>query len=85
MKSFVMTSLLAAMLAFEPPATSAQVRPGGPPGQRQQRQQLEMRLQQGFGRMVKLNLFIWLIFIAHNFCFIVRFLYYTIFFDFTQN
>lgn len=50
MKSFVITILLAAMLALEPSATSAQVRPGGPPGQRQQ---LEVRLQKGFGGMVR--------------------------------
>ena len=53
MKSFVMTILLAAMLALEPSATSAQTRPGGPPGQRQQ---LEQRLQRGFGGMVRSQL-----------------------------
>jgi len=56
MKSLGMTMVLVAMMILGPLAVSAQVRPGGPPGQRLQRQermQLEQRLHQGFGAMVR--------------------------------
>lgn len=52
MKTSFSTVAITLTLALAPLTASAQVRPGGPPGQRPQRQELENRLQQGFGRMV---------------------------------
>lgn len=46
-------AFLALILALAPGMSDAQIRPGGPPGQRPQRQELERRVMEGLFRMVQ--------------------------------
>jgi hypothetical protein len=58
MKRLITVLAVMALLLLEPSGAWAQTRPGGPPGQGRDRQELEQRMRQGFGRMVqeRLNL-----------------------------
>lgn len=47
---------LAVILVMAPGAVDAQIRPGGPPGQRAQRQELEQRVMEGLFRRVQEHL-----------------------------